>query len=203
MENISAMPGYQLNQYLLVLNPHEELRNKIMDIKKVFYESYKASAALFGKPYITLVSFTQCEMVEKQIKSKLQIIAREHKPAKIELKDYGSFPAHTIFINIISKVAIQTLVKKIRTETQKLMKLDEENKPHFIMEPHLAIARKLLPWQYEKGWLEYSHSHFTGRFIANEMLLLKRRVGEMKYEIAESFEFENLPINTTQGVMFL
>ena len=203
MKNLIAMPGYKLNEYLLVLNPHEELRNKIMGIKKEFYESYKATSAVYGKPHITLANFIQYEIVEERIKNKLHLIAMGHKPAKIELKDYGSFPAHTIYINITSKVPIQTLVKKIRTETQRLMKFDEDNKPHFIMESHLTIARKLLPWQYEKGWLEYSHRHFAGRFIADAMLLLKRPVGDMKYEIAARFEFENLPINTTQGALFL
>ena len=197
------MPAYKLNEYLLVLNPHEELRNKIMGIKKEFAESYKAPTAVYGKPFVTLATFKQYEIAEERIKNKLYVIAMGHKPSKIELKDYGSFPAHTVYINITSKVSIQTLVKKIRTETQRLMKLDEDNKPHFIMEPHLTIARKLLPWQYEKGWLEYSHRHFTGRFIADAMLLLKRPVGEMKYEIAGRFAFENLPINATQGALFL
>jgi hypothetical protein len=108
-------------------------------------------------------------------------------------------PAIPIYINITSKVPVQSLVKQIRTETQRLMKLNDENKPHFILEPHLTIARRLLPWQYEKGWLEYSHRHFTGRFIADAMLLLKRPVGELKYEIAQRFEFQNLPVGTKQG----
>jgi hypothetical protein len=79
------------------------------------------------------------------------------------------------------------------------MKLDNDNKPHFIDEPHLTVARKLLPWQYEKGWLEYSNRHFTGRFIADSMLLLKRRQGEMAWKIAQRFEFMNLPVATKQG----
>jgi len=91
----------------------------------------------------------------------------------------------------------------MRSETQKLMKLDDDHKPHFIMEPHLTIARKLLPWQYEKGWLEYSNKHFTGRFIADAMLLLKRPVGEKAYQIAQRFEFQNLPVTTKQGNLFM
>ena len=202
MKNIIGMPGYKLCEYLLVLNPHEELRNKIMNIKKEFYESYKASAAMFSKPQITLATFTQYEIAEKRIMERLHVVAMGSKPVKIELKDYGSFPAHTIFINVTSKIPIQTLVKKIRTETQRLMKVDNDHKPHFILEPYLTIARKLQPWQYEKGWLEYSNRHFTGRFIADAMLLLKRPVGEMKYEIAARFEFENLPVGVAQGALF-
>lgn len=70
------------------------------------------------------------------------------------------------------------------------------------MEPHLTIARKLLPWQYEQGWKEFSHLQFTGRFIADAMLLLRRPVGEMKYQIVRRFEFQNLPVSTVQGDLF-
>jgi 2'-5' RNA ligase len=203
MEKIIAqLPGYRVYEYLLVLNPHEELRNKIMEIKNGFYEKYKADTARWGKPHITLVNYLQYEMLEERILNRLQVIAMGYYPIKVELKDYGSFPSHTIYINITSKMPIQGLVKTIRTEAQRLMKLDNDNKPHFILEPHLTIARRLLPWQYEQGWLEYSHKHFTGRFIADSMLLLKRPVGELKYQIVRRFEFQNLPVATKQGELF-
>jgi 2'-5' RNA ligase len=199
---VPLIPGYKIYEYLLVLNPHEELRNKIMQVKKDFSERYKAATALYSKPHLTMVSFTQYGQFEERITRHLKTIAMGYHPIKIELKDYGSFPAHTIYINVTSKVPIQNLIKTIRSETQRLMKLNDDNKPHFIMEPHLTIARKLLPWQYEKGWLEYSHKHFTSRFIADAMLLLKRPVNEFKYEIVQRFAFENLPVNTKQGELF-
>ena len=111
-------------------------------------------------------------MMEERIVNRLKTIAMGYHPFKVELKDYGSFPSHTIFINIESKQQVQNLVKELRP-AQRLMTLNKENKPHFIDDPHLTVARKLLPWQYEKGWLEYSHRHFTGRFIADGMLLIK------------------------------
>ena len=200
MKNIiNAIPGYKIFEYVLVLNPHEDLRNKIMQVKQHFYESYKASAALYSKPQVTLVNFMQYEMAEERIINRLKIIGMGYHPIKIELKDFGSFPSHTIYINVTSKIPIQTLVKTIRTQAQQLMKLDNDNKPHFMLEPNITIARKLQPWQYEKGWLEYSHKHFTGRFIADAMLLLKRPVGEKKYQVAQRFEFQNLPVATVQG----
>ena len=125
-----------------------------------------------------------------------------YHPVKIELKDFGSFPSHTIYINITTKMPIQNLVKEIRSQTQRLMKLDDDHKPHFILEPHLTIARRLQPWQYEQGWLRYSHKNFTGRFIADAMLLLKRPLGELKYQVVQRFEFQNLPVATKQGELF-
>jgi 2'-5' RNA ligase len=198
----TTLPGYKVYEYLLVLHPHEELWNKIVKIKNEFAEKYQSDHARWGKPHITLVNFLQHEMMETRIINRLHMIAMGYPPIKIELKDYGSFPSHTIYINITSKLPVQGLVKQIRTETQKLVKLNDDNKPHFILEPHLTIARKLQPWQYEKGWLEYSNKHFTGRFIASDMLLLKKPLDEMKYEIVKRFEFENLPVSTKQGELF-
>jgi hypothetical protein len=62
----------------------------------------------------------------------------------------------------VAENAVQGLVK-IRHETA-ADELNDENKPHFIMEPHITIARKLQPWQYER-LAEYSNKHFTGRFV--------------------------------------
>ena len=197
-----TLPGYRVYEYLLVLNPHEELRNRIMQVKKDFYDTYKATTAIGGKPQVTLVNFVQYEMMEERIVNRLKAIAMGYPPFKVELKEFGSFPSHTIFINVTSKVPVQSLVKLVRTEAQRLMKLNDDNKPHFMLEPHITIARKLKPWQYEKGWLEFSNKSFTGRFIADAMLLLRRPVGEMKYQIVNRFEFQNMPVATKQGDLF-
>jgi hypothetical protein len=83
------------------------------------------------------------------------------------------------------------------------MTLNMENKPHFMDDPYIPIARKLLSWQYEKGWNEYSHKHFTGRFMADGMLLIKRKVGEKAWQIVQRFDFMNLPVTTRQGNLFM
>ena len=201
-KSLIQIPGYRYNEYLLVLNPHEELRNKIRQVKKEFSDKYKAPSALYGKPHITLVNFVQFEMMEERLVNHLKTIAMGYTPFKVELKDYGSFPGHTIFINVATKQQVQNLVRELRS-AQRLMTLNKENKPHFIDDPYLAVARKLLPWQYEQGWLEYSNRHFTGRFIADSMLLIKRKVGDKAYQIVQRFEFMNLPVTTRQGELFM
>src|SRR5215216_5300167 len=179
MQATISIPGYRINEYLLVLNPPEALWQKIMKIKEEFADKYKNEIARFTKPHITLINWVSLELMEERMMQRLQSIAMGIAPFKVELKDYGSFPSHTIFINVISRLPIQNLVKELK-EAQRLMKLNSENKPHFIDEPHLTISRKLKPWQYEQAWLEYSHRNFTNRFIAESMLLLKRPAGEKK-----------------------
>lgn len=197
------MPGYRINEYLLVLAPPEDLWQKIVRIKEEFSEKYKVPSARYLKPHIALTNFMTLEMMEEKLIQRLQLVAMGLAPFKIELKDYGSYPSHTIFINVTSKLPIQNMVRQLK-EAQRLMKLNNENKPHFIDQPHIAIARKLKPWQYEEGWLEFSNRHFTGKFIADHMLLLKRKAGEKTaLQIAKRFEFQNLPVTTKQGNLFI
>ena len=199
----SSIPGYRVFEYVLVLSPHEELSNKISSIKKEFAEKFKTDQAKYGKSHIALVTFTNWGMMEERLLQRLQIIAMGITPFKIELKDYGSYPSHSIFINVPTKLPVQALVKDLKT-AQRLMKFNAENKPHFIEDPNIVMARKLKPWQYEQGWLQYSNRHFTGKFIADSMLLLKRPAGEkVAYQIARRFEFQNLPVATKQGNLFM
>ncbi|HMJ47929.1 MAG TPA: 2'-5' RNA ligase family protein [Ferruginibacter sp.] len=203
METPSILvPGYQEYDYSIIIVPHEELRHKITDARAVFNEKYKTTFPVLSRPAITLATFRQIRLMEERIVNRLHIIAMSYHSFKVELKDFGSFPSHSVFINVTSKLPVQDLVKTIRHDAQRLMKLDADNKPHFIIEPYILIARKLLPWQYEKGWLEYSHKHFTSRFIADNMLLLRRPAGEFKYAVVQRFEFMNLPVTTKQGELF-
>ena len=200
--SLNLMPGYRMNEYQLILSPHEELRHKISSVKKEFYEKFKIDGHVGSRPHLGLVSFAQFEMNEDRIINRLRTIAMGYNPFKVELKNFGSYPSHTIFINVESKLQVQNLIKELKT-AQQILTLNKDNKAHFFDNPHIMIAGKLLPWQYEQAWLEYNHMHFAGRFIASEMLLLKRRQGDKPYLIAERFDFMNLPVSIKQGDLFI
>ena len=201
-DSLVKIPGYRYNEYLLILNPREDLRDKIMQVKKEFCKKYKAPAAIHSKPHITLVNFVQFEMVESRLINRLKTIASGYHSFKVDLNGFGSFPSHTIFINVESQQQLRNLGKEL-TAAQQLMTLNKDNRPHFINNFHLTVARRLLHWQYEQGWSDYSLRHFTGCFIADGMLLLKRSLEEKSYKIVQRFEFMNLPVNTTQGKLFV
>lgn len=209
LDSLIKIPGYNYYEYLLVINPHQILCDKIMHEKKEFADKFKAPLAYKTLPHITLVNFLQFEMRERLVINHLQKIAAGYHPVKVDLKGFGSFPSHTIFINVESMQQIQNLVKELRP-AQQIMTLNKDNKPHFIMNPHLTLARKLAPWQYEKAWPEYSERHFSGHFIANGMILLRRPVDVLadgkfftgKYQVAGRFAFMNMPVNNKQAELF-
>jgi len=199
-----TMPGYRVNEYSLVLNPHPDLQEKIKNLRVDFDKAFHIKTKIGGRPNVGLVNWMQYEMYESRLADKLKLVAMAYPPFKIELRNFGSYPPHTIYIDMVSHLGIQNLIKEIRENAQKLMKLNPETKPYFLQEPHITVGRKLLPWQYEKAWLEYSQKHFRGSFIADAMLLLKRAQGEKSWQIAERFDFQNLPVNTAakQGELF-
>lgn len=197
----STMPGYRLNDYLVVISPNEELRNRINTVRKNFNEKYSPAMPLTGKPHLALVHFVTWSMMEEKLVNRFHHISMGITPFKIELKDYASFPSHTIYMNVATKTPVQNLVRELK-QAQKLMKADPDHDPHFIAEPFIPVARKLAPWQYEKGWLEYSHLHFNAKIIADGMLLLMRPLGEKSYQVVKRFEFMNMPVSTRQGELF-
>ena len=195
------LSSYVTAQYLLVIEPHESLRNEISQVKKHFAETYDCAAAAIGKPNITLVRFEQYEMMEQRILRRLQSLTAEQNSFVVELHDFGSLPTHSIYINVTTQTQIIELVKSFRP-IQHLLKIDKERKPHFITDPHITIARKLLPWQYEKGWLELSHTHFSGRFVVDHLLLLRKREGETRYSLMRKFGLMNEKIMSVQTELF-
>jgi 2'-5' RNA ligase len=199
---ITSIPGYRVYEYLLVLSPHEELRNQIQSIKKEFAEKYKAPQAIHTKPNVPLINFFSYEMTQEGILNRIGTIAMGITPFKVELSSFGSFPSHTIYAAVTTKVPIQNVVKELKG-AQQVMTLNKDHKPHFVEESHLTICRKLKPWQYEQGWQEYSHRHFSGRFIADSMVLLKRPAGEKGYHPIMRFQFQALAVNTKQGNLFM
>ena len=57
---INAIPGYKIFEYQLVLNPHEELRNRILQVKQQFHDKFQAPTALYGKANIFPVIVREC-----------------------------------------------------------------------------------------------------------------------------------------------
>lgn len=195
------LSSYATADYLLVVEPHEALCTEIAGLKKIFAENYDCPAAAFGKANITLARFQQYEMLEQRVIHRLQLIATANASFIVELHDFGSFPTHSIYINVTTKTQLGDLVKALRP-IQQLLKIDKDRKPHFITEPYITVARKLLPWQYEKGWLELSNTHFSGRFVADHLLLLRKRESEKGYKMVRKFKLMNVKKHVSQGELF-
>ncbi|CAN5271670.1 hypothetical protein BH09BAC2_BH09BAC2_01750 [soil metagenome] len=190
-----------LNEYLIIIDPHEELRNRILQVKKQFADDYRQKY-FSSKPHLTLVKFVAPAINEEKICHALHVVAMGLPPVKIDLKNYKSIPSHTIYINTESKLTIKSIVREL-SAVKKLMRSPDDQKPHFKEDPFIAVAQRIESEVYDKAWLEYSNKHFTGHFIADKLLLLKRKESDKgPWQIAGVFQFQNLPVSVKQGDLF-
>lgn len=196
------LPSYKINDYKIIMVPHQDLSSKVTEARKVFNEKFRPETPIKSRPELVLVTFKQLQANEDRILNRLRLIAMGQPQIKVEIKDFGSFPTHSIFLNVTSKIPLTNLLKKISSDAQRLMKLDADNKPHFFNDFYISIARKLKPWQYEQGWLEFGNINFTGRFIASQMFLMRRKKDEYGYKPVGNFVFQNMPVDTKQGELF-
>lgn len=195
--------NYSLSSYLLVIPPKEALQQKIQAAKQLFAESYDATINTKGLANITLIRFYQYEMIEHRLLPRLLQLFETQGSFMVDINGFDSQPTHSIYMNITTKAALINLVKSMRG-LQFMLTANKEHKAHFITDPAIPFARKLLPWQYEKGWLEMSNTSFSGSFLVDTVLLLRKREGESGFTKVKNFSLLNRQkIITVQGNLFM
>ena len=178
----------KIGEFLLIIPPDDKVNSEVFPIKKVFEADYGCSYSGNSKPHITLTNFLQLETMENRIIQRLESFSKSIRPFNIDLKGFGGFPAHSIYINILKKKPIVEIVKGIRSNFTHILKFDEKYKPNFVTQPHLTIARGMTKAQYDRAYSEWRHKQFDSGFHANNMILLKR-LPEGNYHIVKSFSF--------------
>ena len=128
-------------EYLLVVNPPKNEFDKTIKEKKYFFETYQAASAKFGKPHITVAHFVQDEKNEKLIVDRFMAAAEHTAPFGVVLRDFGNFPSHCIYVNVMYKIPFKSLALRIGKSFEKIPKTNTGYKSSFIHYPHLTIAR--------------------------------------------------------------
>ncbi len=122
------------------------------------------------------------------------------KPFIIELRDYGSYPMHAVFIEIDNQEKVLELIKNLK-QARQLMKAGGDE-PHFLLDPQMVLAGRLANDKFIEIMKAYAHKKFAGNFLADSFLLLKRNEQEKRYEMVKRFEFEFEAEKKPQGVLF-
>lgn len=195
-----SMPGYRINEYRLVIPLSSDLQEKIYAYRKSLHEKHRISLPFELLPNLTILRCQAFEKTEPRLLERFQEIAMGIKPFKIELENFAAYPSHTIYINVPTRAPFTELVKELK-KMRWLMNI-HGHEPHFIAEPHLIMAQQLKPWQFAAMWLECEHSQFSGRFIADHLLLLRRNEKTKSYEAVRKLDLLSLPCSIKQGSLF-
>jgi 2'-5' RNA ligase len=178
----------EIGEFLLIIPPDEKVNAEVFSIKKEFDLNYGCSYSANLTPHITLTNFLQFEMMENRIIQQLERFSKSIRPFNIDLKGFGGFPTHSIYVNILRKKPIVEIVKGIRSNFASILNFDEKYKPKFITQPHLTIARGMTTAQYDMAFTEWRDEQFDSGFYADNMTLLKRLPGS-NYQTVKKFSF--------------
>lgn len=199
MSNELVMPGYRISEYRLIIPLSEALQQTVMQIRKELYDRYRIAIPFELKPALTLLHCHAYEGMEAKLIERIQQVATRNSSFKVELQNFAAYPSHTIYIHVPTRSPFNELTKELKV-IKSLTKVPDHD-PHFINEPHLLIAQKLKPFQFTRMWMDCEHTQFTGRFMANSMVLMKRCVAN-QYEEVRRFEFATLAQSIKQGTLF-
>ncbi|MBK7375504.1 MAG: hypothetical protein IPJ02_08080 [Chitinophagaceae bacterium] len=200
MEKPFRLPGVHVYEYLLVIDIPAALRERIEAERGILAAGYSVTQPQAGRPNVSLARFSAMKMAEERIIHKLQMIAVDEKPFMIELQDYGGYPMHAIFIRIANQQRVLQLIKNMK-QARRLMRSGGED-PYFLQDPTIPLAARLQKEKYTEAMKEYQHKKFSGRFMADSFLLIKRLKEEKKYTVVKRFEFACLPVSNGQGSLF-
>ncbi|RYY64832.1 MAG: hypothetical protein EOO12_08585 [Chitinophagaceae bacterium] len=177
-----ALPGYRVHEYRLVLALPEPLRERIAHLRERLHERHRV------------------EKSEPRFLERLQEVARGLSPFKVELENFAAYPSHTIYIHVPTRRPFQELSKELK-KLQWLMNIPGQE-PHFITEPELILAQRLKPMPFIGMWMECEHSEFSGRFMADHLVLLRRHAGVGHWEVLRRLDLLELPSAVKQGCLF-
>lgn len=194
------LPGLHLYEYLLVIELPAALRERVEQTREELAARFRIDQPPTGKPNVCLARFSAMKMTEEKIVKRLGAIANAEKPFTIELKDFGSYPMHAVFIRIANQQRVLQLIKNLK-KARVLMKAGGED-PHFLQDPNIALAGRMEKDKYLEAIKEYERNSFSAHFTASSFLLIKRSKHEKKYEVVNRFGFQCLPVRSAQGVLF-
>ena len=112
---------------------------------------------------------------------------RHSYPFEIILNNYNFFPHHTLYIDIKNLTAVANLVKGLKSVKENSALLG--TRYHFYNHPHLTIARGFNEETFIKAKKDFESRTYKNSFIADSIVLLKRKTQNDKCLVIKEFEF--------------
>ncbi|MDP4150476.1 MAG: 2'-5' RNA ligase family protein [Bacteroidota bacterium] len=161
------------SEYLLVIYPHGELQDKLLEEQQRFSSDYGMQMTVRNKPHITVAAFQAGEAMENTLIRWIQRICGRHRSFEMTLNNYSGFPPHTIYLRILDQQPFLQLAQQL-SAIDDFIRSSGCPPVNLIGRPYLSIAGSLTEKVYSKAMPDYSRKTFHGSFQVNELVLLKR-----------------------------
>jgi len=159
-------------EYLLVIHPSEAACNMIVEEQQEFFKEYGIKKVTRTKPHITVANFLAREDMEGTLIRWIQRICSQQTGFEIVLNNYSGIPPHSIHVRVQDMIPFQQLARQLKPVDDFIRA--SSCPPLKTGKPRVNIAARLPEHVYIKAMTDYSSKTFHARFIAEELLLLKR-----------------------------
>lgn len=187
--------------YQLIIRPNEKVRRRLDAARNKAREQMLPLGNWHpGKNHIPVASFSQLASLESRLIGRLEMLAKSLPPFRLQVQHFGAILHHTIFFRITENAGFNQMVRLLHAEKAALTVFNQE--PRIASMAKINLAYKLTAVDFENLWHTFKSKRFQVDFIADNMLLLRKRPGETNWQILTALHFENLPIDIQQGQLF-
>jgi 2'-5' RNA ligase len=170
-ENINwATHGFY--EYLLVTHPSKAICNTIIEEQQQFFIDYGIKKVSRMMPHITVANFLAREGMEETLIRWIQRICGTQPAFDVTLNNYSGIPPYSIHVRVQDTFPFQQLAQRLKPIDDFIR--SSSCPPVKMAKPRINIATRLPEQVYLKAMPDYSEKTFHGKFMAQELLLLKR-----------------------------
>ncbi|CAN5415386.1 hypothetical protein BH10BAC3_BH10BAC3_18920 [soil metagenome] len=177
-KNIPASNVYTSRQdmyeYMLVINADKRVKQELTAERRIFLDKYNTGIHDADDTSITVMSFAATEDMEGTIIRWMQRIFGQQESFIVTLNNYSGYPPNNIHLRVQYTQAFQRLGKELKV-IDNYVKSYGLPAARISNHPHLTLARRIPEDIYTKAMFDYARRDFYGSFIANELVLLKRK----------------------------
>ncbi|HEV9036424.1 MAG TPA: 2'-5' RNA ligase family protein [Puia sp.] len=198
---VVAERGDRRAEYLLVIYPYGELRDRLLEEQQQFSTDYEVTVR--NRPHITMAVFQAAEGMEDTLIRWIQRICQRYQRFELTLNNYSGIPPHTtkpaepacppgrslavcldslnptqripgtIYLRVQDPQPFRRLMQQLRA-IDHYVRSSGCPPINLIDRPYLSIAGGLTEQVYNRAMPDYSRKIFHESFPVDELVLLKR-----------------------------
>lgn len=176
-------------KYLLFVPPNQRVNSRVNGIKRNAYGVCNGQG-IYTPPHVTVASFSAHQRLEPSLMHTLQEVCNNHQQFMVSLQGYAGFDCDdksSLHIKVEDHQPLLKLVRDLRI-LNAILKNNGCRTAGFVNNPHLTVVRGLLHSNYTRAMHFYGNKRFGDSFIANRLVLVKRRVTDRKSQLVTTFQ---------------
>lgn len=167
--------GYtSVNEYLIVLSPKEEIKEKVKFLKNEIHSLINLpNDKRFATAHITLFELLNPKIAEEDLIQWLKEGVSKVEPFDVQLSDFSVFMhgenSRTLYFKVLNHEPIKQLYALLRSKAR--FKISKKT-----LTPHLTIVKSILVKELDTIFDSKINLHYQNEFESKSLLILKREI---------------------------